>query len=132
MRRSDLLAAVVCGITAAWLVIYALAHLAPTLPHQYVAAHWRIAWVGLDLGMALVALATLLLLLRRSVSAAITASLLAGLILADAWFDCLTARAADLEESLLSLAVEIPAAMFFLWLAVHVIKRAGGDTTKGR
>jgi hypothetical protein len=132
MRRSDLLATVGCGIAAAWLVIYALAHLAPTLPHRYVAVHWRIAWVGLDLGMALVALATLLLLVRRSVSAAITAAVLAGLILADAWFDCLTARAADLEESLLSLAVEIPAAMFFLWLAVHVIKRARGDTTKGQ
>ena len=129
MRRSDLLAAAVCGITAVWLVI-SLAHLAPTLPHQYVAAHWRIVWVGLDLGMALVALATLLLLLRRSLFAAVTSSLLAGLILADAWFDCLTAQAADLEESLLSLAVEIPAALFFLWLAVHVIKTTGRDITK--
>jgi hypothetical protein len=133
MRRREIIARVGCGVVAAWLVVYALFHLAPTLPHRYLAAHWRVAWVGLDLGMAAAALGTFWLLARRSVLAGITASLLAGLILADAWFDCLTARPADLDESLLSLAAEIPAAVFFIWLAVHALAGGGSGRagTKG-
>jgi hypothetical protein len=37
--------------------------------------------------------------------------------------DCLTANVADIESSLLSLLGEIPAAIFFVWLAVRLLHR---------
>lgn len=107
-----------CAGAAVWLTGYALLHLASALPPRYVASHWATTWVGLDLGMAACALATLWLLMRKSRFAAITSTALATLLVTDAWFDCLTAQRHDLRSSLLSLAAELPAAAFFLWIAV--------------
>ena len=112
------LAIVGATITAAWLAAYSLLHLASTLPHNYLASHWRLAWVGYDLVMASLAAITCFLLIRRSAFAALASASLAALIAADAWFDCLTAHRADLNESLFSLLVEIPGVIFFIWVAV--------------
>lgn len=110
-------------LVALWLVAYAVLHLAHSLPVKYTAAHWRIAWVGFDIGLAIAASATAALIARRSRYAALTAAMTAALFLCDAWFDCLTANAADVKSSLLSLLGEIPAAIFFVWLAVRLLHR---------
>jgi hypothetical protein len=120
--RFGRLATAGAAITAAWLVAYPTLHLASTLPHEYLAVHWRIAWVGYDLAMASLAATTCFLLIRRSAFAALASASLAALIAADAWFDCLTARHNDLNESLLSLLVEIPGVIFFIWVAVIALR----------
>jgi hypothetical protein len=116
-----------CGIAAVWLCAYSLIHLTSTLPSSYAAAHWRIAWVGFDLAMATVAVITLALLRRGVALAALPAAMLAAMLMCDGWFDCLTARAGDLAESLLSLGAELPAALFFLWVAVSALRNAVDD-----
>jgi hypothetical protein len=123
MARRELAARAGSLVAATLLVVYPLVHLRSTLPHTYLAAHWRVLWVGLDLAMAAVAGLTLALLARRSVLAALSASFLAALLVSDAWFDCLTARSPDLQDSTLSLIVELPGAAFFLWVAIGAIRR---------
>lgn len=93
-------------------------------PSTYIAAHWRILWIGLDLMMAALALVTLIAVRRRSAFAALSAAMLAGLLLSDDWFDCLTANSSDLPESLVSLGAEVAGAMFFLWIALGAVRRA--------
>jgi hypothetical protein len=112
-----------CALAAVWLVAYSLLHLSSSLPSSYVASHWRILWVGLDLMMAALAVVTLIGVRRRSALAALSAAMLAGLLLSDGWFDCLTANASDLSESLASLGAELAGAIFFLWVAVEVVRR---------
>jgi hypothetical protein len=111
-------------LVAVWLIAYALLHLTHSLPIRYTAAHWRIAWVGFDIGLALAASVTAVLIARRSRYAALTAAVTAALFICDAWFDCLTANAVDIKSSLLSLLGEIPGAIFFLWLATRLLDRA--------
>jgi hypothetical protein len=114
---------VVSCLVAVWLIAYALLHFAHSLPLRYTAAHWRIAWVGFDLGLALAAAVTAVLIAWRSRYAALTAAVTAALFICDAWFDCLTANTADIKSSLLSLLGEIPGAIFFLWLATRLLGR---------
>jgi hypothetical protein len=116
-----------CAGVAIWLVGYTLLHLSSSLPPRYLANHWTATWVGLDLGMAACALATLGLLMHGSRFAAISAAALATLLVADAWFDCMTAQRHDVHSSLLSLVAELPAAAFFLWIAVTETRRLGRD-----
>jgi hypothetical protein len=74
--------------------------------------------------MAALALVTLIAVRRRSAFAALSAAMLAGLLLSDDWFDCLTANSSDLPESLVSLGAEVAGAMFFLWIALGAVRRA--------
>jgi hypothetical protein len=115
-----------CAVVPVWLVAYSLLHLLPTLPSSYPAAHWRALWVGLDLIMAGLALATLIGMRRRSALAALSSAMLAAFLLSDGWFDCLTANSGDLPEALASLGAELAGATFFLWIAVGVVRQAQG------
>src|SRR3954447_19105040 len=62
-------------------------YLSVTLPASAQAAHWSLAWVGLDSCEALALFATGRFLLRRDDRCVLTAVGTAVLLLVDAWFD---------------------------------------------
>ncbi len=88
------------------------------LPRHYVANHWRLAWVGLDVAEIVMLLATAWAAWRRRVTLMLFATVTGTLLVADAWFDVTTARRGDLLQSvLLAVVVEIPAAGVMFTLA---------------
>ena len=90
-----------------------------SLPAQHVARHWRLAWVGYDLALALLLLATGVAGIRRSPQIVVAAAAAGTLLVADAWFDVVTAaRGGELVESVLeAVFAEIPLALVCLWIA---------------
>lgn len=114
-RRGSILIA--CGaVLVPWLVV-----LAVTLPGRYGAAHWAVAWVGLD-ALEAVGLATTGLLAARGdwrlpPAAAATATLLC----VDAWFDVMTSSGGgDFRVALvMALFAELPLAGLCTRLALQ-------------
>jgi len=100
-------------------------YLAWRLPRVYVAEHWVIAWVGLDVAQVTALLLTAWAAHRRRIVFVVFADVAATLFLVDAWFDCTTARSGDLRQSLfLALVVEIPAALVLYRVAWVAVRRS--------
>jgi hypothetical protein len=119
-RRARLIALAVGGFLLPWCVV-----LSVTLPATAQAQHWPAAWVGLDAGEAIAALATAAALLARAdARAALTAAAGGALLLTDAWFDvCTSAAGFDRAVSLTEAAfVELPLAGAAFWLAVRLTR----------
>jgi hypothetical protein len=100
-----------------------IAYLALTLPREYVAHNWDITWVGFDillLGM-LLATGVLALLGRQLVSLTGFAT---GILLAcDAWFDVMTSHGAEKTWSEVSaLLVELPLAALLVFGSLQVLR----------
>ena len=93
--------------------------LAYRLPAQHTSDHWDIAWVGFDLALAAALAATGLTIARRSAWAPSAAAVAATLLFCDAWFDVVLASGHDgqVEAVLEAVLVEIPLAIFLVWLA---------------
>lgn len=97
-----------CGVALLpWLFV-----LATSLPAETTAAKWSAAWVGLDALEALALITTGVLAVRRHALHALTAAVAATLLVADAWFDVMTAApGADLASALvMAAAAELPLA----------------------
>ena len=62
-----------------------------SLPSRKVAEHWDLAWTGFDLVLAASLLATALALIRASPLVRSCAAATGALLVADAWFDVVTA-----------------------------------------
>ncbi len=62
-----------------------------SLPSRKVAEHWDLAWAGFDLVLAASLLATAVTLMRQSPLLEAFAAATGALLLADGWFDILTA-----------------------------------------
>ena len=108
------LVAVVCLSGAALLVPW-VAYLASSLPHTYVMANWNAAWVGFDVALILLLGATGLLVRRGHPQQVPAAYLSAAFLLADSWFDVMTASGTGLYVALASaVLVELPLAGFLL------------------
>src|ERR1700675_2189150 len=71
------------------LVVWA-AFLILTLPRNYTANHWRVAWGGFDIGLGAALIATAVAVARRSPYAEVAATVCGTLLVCDAWFDALT------------------------------------------
>lgn len=97
--------------------------LAIRLPRHYVANHWDLAWVGLDSAQVLFLMLTAWAAWRRRAILMLFANTAATLLLMDAWFDVTTARYRDIGESLLSLTIELPSALFLLWMSRRTARR---------
>jgi hypothetical protein len=87
------------------------------LPQHYVADHWDAAWLGLDGAQLLMVVGCAWAAWRRHGSLIFFSISAAMLLLVDAWFDVLTSRYPELDQSLALLAFEVPAALFLLWVA---------------
>jgi hypothetical protein len=107
-----------------------------SLPPRYDAGHWKLLWTGFDVALTVVlGYAAWAAWFRRQILA--TTAIVAGtLLLCDAWFDIVTSIGhSDQWVTLLTgFGVEIPLALFFLWLyrrivlsSVGALHRLAGD-----
>ena len=88
LRRPSLLFASAALVLVPWIGL-----LVVSLPCHYSARHWGIAWAGFDAGLAL-ALGVTAYAARLRAPWLDRAAVAAGtLLIADAWFDVVTARA---------------------------------------
>ncbi|QXJ20815.1 hypothetical protein AGRA3207_001593 [Actinomadura graeca] len=97
--------------------------LAARLPPTAEVSHWPALWVGLDLMLATGMLGTGMLLARGDARHGPVAAATGALLLADAWFDVLTAAPGADRRVALALAAmaELPAAILFGVLAARAI-----------
>jgi hypothetical protein len=112
-----------------------------TLPPDYTASHWQVAWGGFDIGLGIALAATAVTVARRSPFAEVAGTVTGTLLCTDAWFDVLTSRGtSDVVQALAAaLLVELPLAALCFWMArnfAHAVEvaqpylRAAGFTVK--
>jgi hypothetical protein len=94
------------------------------LPRHYVANHWDLAWVGLDVAQIAMLLLAAWAAWRGRALLILFASAAGTLLLVDAWFDVTTARHGGFMQSLIfALAIEIPSAIALFWITWRTIKQ---------
>jgi uncharacterized membrane protein len=95
--------------------------LAYRLPARHTTQHWDVAWVGFDIALAAALAATGWAVARRSEWAPAAAAIAATLLLSDVWFDNVLANSREehVEAALEAVLVEVPLALFCVWLALH-------------
>ncbi|OYV64707.1 MAG: hypothetical protein B7X07_05625 [Actinobacteria bacterium 21-64-8] len=106
-------------------------YLGAQLPRTYIAEHWDVAWVGLDLAeiamLAGTAWAAWAAWKRRAILVGFAVAA-ATLLVVDGWFDLTTARSGDFRQSLVvALLVELPGAIAMLWIAQRGVRRVVHD-----
>jgi hypothetical protein len=112
-----------CIALGAWIIVLGL-----TLPRQYVATHWNLAWVGFDLALLAGLTSTAWAAWRRRAVVVLFATATATLMFADAWFDVTTARSSDLWVSAIqAMLVEVPFAIFLLYVVHRVVRFTRGS-----
>ena len=87
--------------------------------------HYRLTWVGFDLILVVAIYLTAHMAFRLDVRVVFPATVVATLLVADAWFDVTTSTTASAatQALILALAVELPAAAFSLYVAHKVGRR---------
>jgi hypothetical protein len=82
------------------------------------------SWVGLDIGIVLLLLLSALLVYLKSDWIIISSTATGSLLVADAWFDIMTAHAgSDLRESVaMAIFVELPLAVISYIVAHRIIQ----------
>ncbi|MFI5034585.1 MAG: hypothetical protein ACHQFZ_00065 [Acidimicrobiales bacterium] len=98
-------------------------YLGLTLPRNYVANHWDLAWVGLDVAQVVLLILVSWAAWRRRAVLIVFACASGTLLLVDAWFDVTTARYSDFDQSLLFLVLEVPLAFVMFWIARRIYHR---------
>jgi hypothetical protein len=99
--------------------------LAVTLPKRQFDLHYRAAWVGFDLLLVFAIIRTAYMAFRIDPRVQFPATATATLLIVDAWFDMTTSGSHRqfFEAFVLAVLVEIPAAVFSLYLARQVNRR---------
>jgi hypothetical protein len=98
-------------------------YLAVALPRHYVANHWDVAWVGLDVAQVVMLAASAWAAWRRNTLLVMFATASATLLTIDAWFDVTTARHGDLLQSIvLAGSIEVPTALVLYWVAYRGLR----------
>ena len=99
-------------------------YLIVTLPRDYTANHWRVAWGGFDIGLGVAMVATAFAVARRSPFAEVAAAVTGTLLVCDAWFDVVTARTTSelVQAGLEAALVELPLAVLCFWMASNLAR----------
>ena len=110
---------------AALLLVPWTVWLSASLPVAHLAHRWNLAWTGFDCALIVALALTAYLTWRQSGWVVLAATAAATLLLTDAWFDTLTARAGlDYAVSLVSaVGIETPLALLSLWVAYRAGRR---------
>jgi hypothetical protein len=131
LYRSDATRTVPLWVAPAFIALAAallpwIGWLFTTLPDEATAAHWRLAWGGFDVGLACALGATGILIVRRSRSTAVAATVTGTMLVCDAWFDVLTSRGTTnvVVAAVLAAVVELPLAFFCYWIGRAASGRA--------
>jgi hypothetical protein len=105
--------------SAALVLVPWIGLLVAALPCHYSARHWGIAWAGFDAGLALALGLTAYAALRRALWLDRAAVAAGTLLVADAWFDVVTARGSGAIAFAMTeaLAIELPLALLCIWVA---------------
>ncbi|QIS22044.1 hypothetical protein [Nocardia terpenica] len=105
-----------------------------TLPQTVRVGHWPLLWLGLDTAEAISAAVTLLLLLRRSPTAALSAAVGAGLLFADGVFDVGTSLSSGgfTASLLMAICLEFPLGAGALWYAARMLRQRTADEVPPR
>jgi hypothetical protein len=108
---------ILAAVTIPWTV-----YLAATLPQAVRTRHYRLAWVGFDLGLVVLLLLTAVLAYRGQRHMVMTATATATALVIDAWFDVVTAPTGrDLATAVATaLFGELPLTGLCLWMALQV------------
>jgi len=111
-------------VLCALILIVWAAFLIFSLPRNYTANHWRVAWGGFDIGLGLALVATAVAVFRRSPFAEVAAAVSGTLLVCDAWFDVLTSHTTGevVQASLEAALVELPLAALCLWMAANLAR----------
>lgn len=110
-------------VGSAVLLVPWIAYLAVTLPPQYVADNWDVTWVGFDVLLLAMMVATAVLGYLRRQLLVVTAFATGVLLVCDAWFDVVTAHGDDQTWSVVSaLVVELPLAAFLIIGALQILR----------
>lgn len=96
-------------------------------PPLLLAAHWRLAWGGFDVGLAVMLAATGISLRQRSTLAGLLAAATAALLACDAWMDILSSAGKSADSLLSAVAeavvVELPLMGILIWVAASTTRR---------
>ena len=105
--------------SAALVLVPWIGLLVVSLPCHYSARHWGIAWAGFDAGLALALGLTACAALPRAPWLDRAAVAAGTLLIADAWFNLVTARSTGAIALALTeaLAIELPLALLCIWVA---------------
>jgi hypothetical protein len=119
-RQMAWLYAVAAAVLLPW-----IGYLAVTLPRRNLDLHYRAAWVGFDILLAVAILRTAYMAFRVDPRVQFPATATAVLLFVDAWFDVSTSgnRSQLFEALVLAGCFEIPAALFSLYLARQANRR---------
>ena len=117
MRRLAWLYLLAAAVLLPW-----IAYLAVSLPRRSLDVHYRAAWVGFDLLLVVALARTAYMAFKVDARIQLTATAAATLLMVDAWFDVTTShgRASVLEALVLAALVEIPVALYCLFVARRV------------
>jgi hypothetical protein len=111
-------------VTGAFLEIVWTIYLGWRLPRHYVANHWDLAWVGLDVAEIVTLLGAAWSAWRRRFILIFFLVASGTLLLLDAWFDITTAGHGDVRQSVLvAIFIEVPSSLALLWMARRVTRR---------
>jgi hypothetical protein len=122
-RRVPRRLAATLGLIALMLVPWTL-WLTLTLPTRHVTHHYRLAWVGFDIWLAIAFAATAVAVLRTSLWLQPLAALTGAMLCCDAWFDVVTSTSGDeqLLAVLEAVIAELPLAALCFWIVVDTTR----------
>ena len=103
LRRTRELRILLLVVSSVALVPW-IAYLAVSLPPRYVAHNWDVTWVGFDVLLLVLMVATAVLGYLRRQMLVLTAFATGVLLICDAWFDVLTAHGDDQVWSVVTAA----------------------------
>jgi hypothetical protein len=105
-------------LTGAALEILWAMYLGWKLPPHYVAGHWALAWVGLDIAEVSMLLGAAWAAWRQRALLIVFLIAAATMFVLDAWFDVTTAsHGGELQSVALAVFVEVPSALLLLLVA---------------
>lgn len=108
------------GVLVPWIV-----YLGVSLPRAYVAYNWGRTWVGFDVLLLAMMVATAVLGYLRRQLLVVTAFATGILLIADAWFDVMTAHGDERTWSVVTaLAVELPLAAVLITGSLQLLRLA--------
>jgi hypothetical protein len=122
LRRTRELRILLLVVSAAALVPW-IVYLAVSLPPRYVAHNWDVTWVGFDVLLLVLMVATAVLGYLRRQMLVLTAFATGILLVCDAWFDVLTAHGDDQVWSVVTaLLVELPLAAVLITGSMQILR----------
>jgi hypothetical protein len=114
---------IVVTVVSAVILVPWIFYLAVALPRVYVTHNWDEAWVGFDLLLLLLLVATAIFGYLRRQMVMLTAFATGVLLICDAWFDWMTSNRSDVGwATVTALFVELPLAVLLITEACRLMR----------